>query len=140
MSVDLETPRHRRSPREDAYAIPPLRQPRWRPQPSTDRPPDPLALTEGVEVTICLADRPKTQGDLTAVSEHLWQICAQTRFELAAVHPLPGGARLHFLIRDGGASDDGRGALELLQHIGAHYRWVGVNRQPGPAQPSHSRH
>lgn len=138
MSVDLETPRHRRSPRDDAYAVsPPLLR---MPQRLADTPPDPLALTEGVEVTICLTDQPQARADLSIVADHLWRICAKTRFELAAVHPLPGGARLHFLIRDGGPSDDGHGALELLQHIGAHYRWVGVNRQPGQPRPSGCRH
>lgn len=102
------------------------------PAPAQDAP-RPLALTEGFEITVCLAHLPKDERTLDKVSDVLWALSAGTRFELASLEPLPGGAKLHFLLRDGGAGthgvgDDGAEILDLLRRIGTRYRWMNVKR------------
>lgn len=101
--------------------------PQAAPAPAQDDP-RPLALTEGFEITVCLAHLPKDERTLDKVSDALWALSAGTRFELASLEPLPGGARLHFLLRDGGAGDDGAEVLDLLRRIGTRYRWMNVTR------------
>lgn len=105
----------------------------------TAAPPAPHALTEGVEVTLCLADLPEADRTLDKLADGLWQATRTTRFEVASITPLPGGARIHFLIRDGGPADDGTAALDLVGRIGVHYRWVGIKRTlcSGPSDRSH---
>lgn len=129
MPVDLETPRPRRRPPLEE------RHPRPVPQPppgtAADAPPAALPLTEGVEVTLCLVDRDAASAAVAHVTDHLWALTAETRFEVAAVHPLPGGAKAHFLLKDGGPAGDGAAVIDLLTRIGAHYRWVGVTRVTG---------
>jgi hypothetical protein len=135
MPLDVEAPRRpRRTERDDTAIETPSPPPG--PLPRDFAPPRPAVLTEGLEITICLADLPPEDGTPEAVTDRLWALSAGSVFEVAAVHPQPGGARLHFLVRDGGPGGDAEAVLDLLRRVGAHYRWVAVTRLTCGAAPA----